>query len=149
MSLTVRTIAVAVAMTALLRVSSSAAQKRDPYLLTQEEIASRQNIRTAFEAVQQLRPRFLRGSKTWTVETQGGAGHPESANDPSGGSSLSDGILVVVDGVRRGGVEELKGIAAADVESIRFIKSEEARDHYGPQSGVIEVRISLRGKSPG
>jgi len=133
-------------------VSGLAAQKRSPYVLTQDEIATRPNVRTAYEAVQQLRPRFFVGSKTVgdfqssASVMSNGAG---TANDPSGGSSRSDGILVVIDGVQRGGVIELKQVSAGDVESIKFIKSHDASALYGnEQTGVIEVRTRPAGAKP-
>ena len=141
----------AVALTSLFQVSTGAAQKSGPYFLTQADIAKHPDIHTAFEAVQQLRPRFLRGKAS--PANDGGGGGPAqpagSHDDPSGGSSQSDGILVVLDGVRVGGVAELKAIPADQVESIRFIKADEARDQYGNQTGVIEVKTSLRSKPPG
>jgi len=132
--------------------SGLAAQKRSPYLLTQDEIATRPNVRTAYEAVQQLRPRFFVGTKTVgdfqssaSVMSNGAS----TANDPSGGSSRSDGILVVIDGIQRGGVIELKQVQAADVESIKFIKSHDASLLYGnEQTGVIEVRTLHGGTKP-
>lgn len=132
--------------------SGLAAQKRSAYVLTQEEIATRPNIRTAYEAVQQLRPRFFVGTKTVGDFSGGPAAVTggSTTDDPSGGSSRSEGILVVVDGVRRGGVIELKQVSAAEVESIRFLKSYEASGVYGnDQTGVIEVRTLHGGtKSP-
>jgi len=144
--------AVAIAALSMVGVTRGVAQKKDPYLLTQEEIAPHKDIRTAFEAVQQLRPRFLRGHKSYSSETamSSSASKPEAGGDPAGGSSASDGILVVVNGARRGGVAELRSIPIDQVESIHFIKSDEARGIYGPdQSGVIEVKTSLQARTPG
>lgn len=132
-------------------VSTSAAQKRDPYLLTQAEIATHDGIRTAFEAVQQLRPRFLHGSRSFSSEPKvtSSSSKPEDGESPTGGSSASDGILVVVNGSPRGGIADLKSIPVEQVESIHFIKSDEARASYGPdQSGVIEVKLISATKSP-
>ncbi len=114
MTLLSRLLVVFMPLVFLIGVSTASAQKKDPDLLTEKEIAEHPNLNNAFEAVQQLRPRFFRGSTTWTVEGSGG-GHPDAGSDPSGGSSQSDGILVVVDGVRRGGVEELKIIPATEM----------------------------------
>jgi hypothetical protein len=132
--------------------SSLAAQKHNPYLLTHDEIATRPNVMTAYEAVQQLRPRFFVGTKTVadfgssrSVMGTGGS----TTDDPSGGSSRSDGILVVIDGVQRGGVIELKQVSAAEVESIKFLKSHEASALYGnEQTGVIDVRTQHSAPKP-
>jgi hypothetical protein len=131
--------------------SSLAAQKRNPYILTHDEIATRPNATTAYEAVQQLRPRFFVGTRNvgdLSGGSMGGMGG-STTDDPSGGSSRSEGILVVIDGVRRGGVIELRQIAADAVESIKFLKSYEAAGVYGnDQTGVIEVRTLHAGAKP-
>jgi hypothetical protein len=141
-------------MTWLFGISSSAAQKRDPYSLTHEEVTSRPDLKTAFDAVQQLRPRFLRSSKRVGPGTEANppvVGQPGgAAENRAAGSAQDAGILVVVDGVQRGGITELKGIPVEEVESIRFLLAEAARiAHYGPnQTGVIEVKTRPRAKSP-
>ena len=152
MSFTLRSIAALASMTTMLLVTEGAAQKRDPYVLTHDEIATHKDIRTAYEAVQQLRPRFLRGSKSFSAEQRvtSSSTKPEEGQDPAGGTSPTDGILVVLDGSRRGGVAELKTILVDQVDTIHFIKSDEARAIYGPdQSGVIEVKSTQQTKSPG
>jgi hypothetical protein len=131
--------------------SSLAAQKHSPYILTRDEIASRPNVTTAYEAVQQLRPRFFVGTKNVGDLSGGSRGSMggSTTDDPSGGSSRSEGILVVIDGVRRGGVIELKQVSAADVETIKFLKSYDAAGVYGnDQTGVIEVRTMHSGGKP-
>lgn len=152
MSFTLRSIAALASLTTMLLVSEGAAQKRDPYLLTHDEIATHKDIRTAYEAVQQLRPRFFRGSKSFSPErgVTSSTSKPEEGQDPAGGTSPTDGILVVLDGSRRGGVAELKTIVVDQVDTIRFIKSDEARATYGPdQAGVIEVKSVAPTKNPG
>jgi len=151
MSFSIRAVTALVAVTAFVQVSAVAAQKRDPYTLLQAEIATHKDIRTAYEAVQQLRPRFLRGSRSYSPEGRltSSDDKPQAGSDPGGGTKASDGILVVLNGARRGGVDELKAIPVEQVESIHFIKSEEALGVYGPdQSGVIEVK-TVEAKSPG
>ena len=143
MSFTFRSITALVSMTTMLLVSEGAAQKRDPYLLTRDEIATHKDIRTAYEAVQQLRPRFLRGTKSFSDERRvtSSSSKPEEGQDPAGGTSPTDGILVVLDGSRRGGVAELKTMLVDQIETIHFMKADEARALYGPdQAGVIEVK---------
>lgn len=138
---------VAGAVLAVLPLDSAVAQKapkRDPYTLTAEEIAATPDLSTAYDAVQRLRPRFLRADK---VSSGSGPGAPIVSNgdattsDPAGGDSRSQGIAVIVDGVRRGGgVAELRQIKASAVERISYLKAHEASGRYGAdQSGVIEV----------
>lgn len=66
-----------------------------------------------------------------------------------GGDSRSAGILVVVNGVRTGGVNELRQIEAAAVQSIHYIKGPEAVGIYGyQQAGVIEVTLTMGPRKP-
>lgn len=80
------------------------------------------HVRTAYEAVQQLRPQFLR----WT----------------RGPEHSADGLVVYVDGVRRGGVEELNHLPAALVREIRFLTAMEATTLYGMGHtvGALDIR---------
>ena len=90
-------------------------------LITRAQLATYSN-RTAFEAVQQFNRRWLR-------QTRGdGVAGPRNAR-------------VVINGGARGDLDELSRIRADDVESMRFISSNEATRKYGPgfEGGVIEV----------
>jgi hypothetical protein len=85
-------------------------------------------IRTAMDAVEQLRPHFLRtrANATMGVTTR-----------------LVDPIVVYVDGVRRGGTPELARIPAEQVLRIRYVRPSDAQTRYGLDhgSGVIEVEL--------
>ncbi|NIP80420.1 MAG: hypothetical protein GWM90_14830 [Gemmatimonadetes bacterium] len=81
-------------------------------MITAEEIQSIQAA-TAFDAVQRLRPEFLRrGRVNVRDDTQ----------------ALP---VVYVDDVRYGGVDELKGIRASQVISIRYLNGADATTRYG------------------
>jgi hypothetical protein len=85
---------------------------------------------TAYDAVVRLRPGFL---------------HPRDART---GTIAGRGILpaVFVDGVYYGGLEDLRGIAAAMVAEMHYVRSFDAVHRYGPdyRAGVILVRLRRR-----
>jgi hypothetical protein len=102
--------------------SGSSAQRE---ILTAEEIAAA-NVGTAFEAVRQLRPEFLRSRGTMSMR------------DPSG-----EYAVVYVNGMRMGGPEQLNTIRAGDVASIRFVSASDATTRWctGHAGGAIEVIV--------
>jgi len=92
-------------------------------LITDEQIAS-SGAGTAFEAVQQLRSRWL--------QTRG----PTSIQNPDPPTPV-----VYVDGQRLGGVGSLHQISAQHVAEMRFINARDATTRYGTghTGGVIRV----------
>lgn len=86
-------------------------------------------IRTAFDAIEQLRPQFLR----------------TRANPTVGGSRL-DPIRVYVNGTPWGAPESLRNVRAEEVVRIRFIRPGDAQTRYGMDhgSGALEVTTSGR-----
>jgi hypothetical protein len=86
-------------------------------------------IRTAYDAIEQLRPQFLR----------------TRANPTVGGSRL-DPVRVYVDGTPWGEPESLRSMRAEEVVRIRFIRPNDAQTRYGLNhgSGALEVTTSGR-----
>jgi hypothetical protein len=80
-----------------------------------------------YEALQRLRPEFLRGR---------------------GVSSFAHGTIeratpvVYCDHIRLGGLEWLRNIPASDVAEVRYLSANEAQFRYGSghQGGVIDIR---------
>ncbi|MEK7380553.1 MAG: hypothetical protein AAB075_06040 [Gemmatimonadota bacterium] len=97
--------------------------KRNPDVITAEEIAARSDIQTAYDAVRRLRGAMLRTRP--------------------GGSVLqgSDPIWVYVDNVKAGGPEALENILASQVYEIRKLSASDATTRYGTghTNGVILV----------
>ncbi len=93
---------------------------RDP--ITAEELASHQGLSNALEAVQRLRPRWLR------------------ARAPASFSGEAP-VIVFVDNLRAGGVDFLRNIPVDRVTEIRFVQAAEATTRWGTglAAGVIEV----------
>lgn len=103
--------------------AAGATSRRQGNVITSEEIAKSSGS-TALDVVRQLRSHWL--------ITRGVAG----ANDPGAG-----GIMVYVDGVRRGGLESLEQIGIEQVGQIRFLDANNATTRYGTghPNGAIEI----------
>ncbi len=101
---------------------------RSSNIITAEEIASI-SAANAYEVVQRLRSKWL--------ITRGTPG----ARDPILEGGLSGGIVVYLDGVRRGGVEALRDIPVEQIRELRWIDAKDATTRYGTghTSGVIEI----------
>ncbi len=96
-------------------------------LLTRAELAS-VSANNAFEAIERLRPQWLRPRG------------PSSVTQPEG-----DWPLVYMDNVRAGDVNMLATIPVDDIGEMRFITGSDATTRWGTgvTGGVIEI-ISLR-----
>lgn len=97
--------------------------QRDPNLITQDEIA-RVTATNAYDAVQMLRPSFLR---------QRGV--------PSTTSGMPDLAIVYLDGMKMGDVGQLQRIPTVGIVSIRYVNAIEANQRYGRghEGGAILV----------
>ena len=124
--------------------------KQDHNAITREEITEHPDFKNAFEVVRALRPQFLRASRATNSMGAGrAAGMPTGStrDDPSGGSIRSEGILVVIDGVRSGDVENLRTIPTDRILEIRHLSASEAYGVYGTdQAGVIIVKTGTSTK---
>ncbi len=109
------------------RAGAPAAPRRNPNVITAEEIAGA-HAQNALDVVRQLRPRFLM--------TQGG-------------TTRTHAVQVMVDEVPRGGVSVLGGINAGDVVEIRYLDASEATMKYGTgyTGGIIFVKTLAGGRS--
>lgn len=103
--------------------------------LTAEEIREEApDLQTAYDAVERLRPRYLR----------------ERANPTAGiGANRVDPVVVYVNGIRRGGVNELRRIRVAEVETIHYVRPTDAQTRYGNNHGSGAIEVTLRGAAPG
>ena len=108
--------------------ASQASAQRGPttasrYLITEEELAS-VGDRSAYEALQQLRPSFLHSRDTQT------------SSNP-----VPKGVDVYVNGGRTGGTDALQNIRAGTVKEMRFFEPQDANTRFGTghNGGVIAV----------
>ena len=153
--------------------AGAASPRRNPFVLSAAEIAAAPGVQNAFDAVQQLRPHFLR-TRGAVSSSAGGLLAPRSrptsrgdgqsqgqgeGGQPSGSggaapqrnsSSMPEdvGILVYLDRQRYGRLETLRDIPVATVEEIRFLNVGEATSEFGMghPHGAIQV-ITKRGPS--
>jgi len=95
-------------------------------VLTREEIAAAP-VGNAYEALDRLRPNFLRPHAT--------GGRPATAYP-----------VVFIDGVRRGALDVLRSVAANSIVEIRYLTAADATTRYGldVQGGVIDVKLAGR-----
>ena len=110
--------------------ASQASASRGPtaasrYVVTEEELAS-VGDRSAYEALQQLRPTFLRSRD------------PQTSSNPT-----PKPVDVYVDGGRTEGLDALKGIRASTVKEMRFYEPQDANTRFGTghNGGVIAVSM--------
>lgn len=100
------------------------AVRRSRDVITLEEIQKLTGVRTAYDVVQRLRPQFL--------SNRG----PASMTRPSG-------VVVMVNGIPRGGPDVLRDINVTQVLEIRHLNGSDASIKYGTgmTGGVIEVKV--------
>lgn len=105
--------------------------RRHPDVISAEEIAERNDLQTAGDAVRRLRPAFLR------VRASGG---PASTAEP---------IRVYVDGIMVGEVSALTQIQVSIVKEIRKLSSSDATTRFGTghTAGAILV-TTIHAKGP-
>jgi hypothetical protein len=102
-------------------------QRKDPNVITEAELASRSTL-TARQAIEQLRPQFLRIRGTTTL----------------GNAQTSDVIWVYVDGTRMGTLEVLNNIGVHEIREIRYLNPSEATNRYG--TGHVQGAILITRK---
>ena len=90
-------------------------------VITREEMRAVQ-VSNAYDAIQRLRPEFLRARGT-------------------GSRRAASPIIVYVNGVRSGGLEVLRTLAAADVNEVRRINAADATTLHGTghSSGALII----------
>ncbi|MGH7562532.1 MAG: hypothetical protein ACRENB_16110 [Gemmatimonadales bacterium] len=130
-------LAAVVAACALLVPSLAAAQdstrnapkpRRSPELITLQEIdAAGEDLRTAFELVERLRPMWMRQTRGAQSITQG-----------------TPPVMVYVNDVRRGTVVALNEIPRAAVKEIRHLRPTDATQRFGTDHGSGAILLYLK-----
>lgn len=162
----------AVGLAVAVHPNTAAAQgKGDRYLLTVEEIQSRQDITNAYEAVQRLRSQWLKtarsrgslgGTGSSAQATQsGGRPAPERPGAEGGGaSSPGDPMarvgpnrgkvspVLYIDEVKQDDIEELRNIRIAEIAEIRYMNGTSATGRYGEghEAGAILLKTNRLGR---
>ena len=110
---------------------TAAAPRSSPNLITRDEIMSTP-VDNAYDAVQRLRPAFLRPK---TI-----AGTAQNVN---GSTVVHDYAVVYIDGIRKGGFEFLRSLPTREIAEVRYLNVTDATTRYGMNvpAGVIDVRL--------
>jgi hypothetical protein len=122
-------------------------------------------VKTAYEAVEKIRPGFLRRAERPQTVYGNRKGQPDvapigrgrdtermfatdrSTVDAAGGDVGRSGamtVIVYVDGTRMGGVQELKRIPSQDVREIRFLSASDAQLRYGTGHAAGAIQVTLK-----
>jgi hypothetical protein len=99
-------------------------------VITADEI-SRTSALTAYEAIQTLRPAFLRQQGPKAVLT-----NPRSTMYP----------VVYMNGVYHGELETLKSLYVSDIQDIRYIEAKQATIMYGTGHVAGIIMVNTKGK---
>jgi hypothetical protein len=102
-------------------------QRKDPNVITEAELSTRTTL-TARQAIEQLRPQFLRTRGTTTL----------------GNAQTADVIWVYVDGTRMGTLEVLNNVGVHEIREIRYLNPSEATNRYG--TGHVQGAILITRK---
>ena len=100
--------------------------RKDPNVISADELASRSTL-TARQAIEQLRPQFLRTRGTTTL----------------GNAQTGDVIWVYLDGTRMGTLEVLNSLSVHEIREIRYLNPSEATNRYGTghvQGAILVTR---------
>jgi hypothetical protein len=107
-------------------ITTAPAVDRPADLITQAELDSTAGINSALDAVQRLRPRFLRNSGPRSVR----------ANE--------SGPVVRVDNEMVGGVEALRTISVSEVGEIRYYSAVDATARFGGITNRPLIHVTRR-----
>ncbi len=166
------TIGVATAMLSLaFAVPSVHAQKHDQYVLTASEVAEKQEIKTVYEAIRMLRPRWLRPvrsrgalaganlsrkSPSFNADRDpasdgrpapdASASAPPAAQpgDYSDPEMASGGPVLYVDDVKQPNMDEMKSFPVSQVIEMRYMTGNDASGRYGAghEGGAILIKTN-------
>ena len=118
--------------------STGSRPKPSSTLITADEIA-RVNVLNGYEVVQKLRPAML--SQRQIASAHGQGGMAKDAPPIKGTDVASGQVVVYMDGTRLGDVEQLRGITASSIATLRYYSASEAQTKWGSNhpAGAIEV----------
>lgn|SRR5512142_409115 len=103
------------------------APRSDENLITAEELATA-NASNLFDAIRQLRPRWME------------RGGPTALRGPGAQGSLT----VYVDRVREGGTEALRSVPLGLVESVRYLTPSQAQGEFGLDNIYGAIQVTTR-----
>ena len=110
--------------------TGSPATSSSRFVITESELPT-SGTETAYDAIQRLRPEFLRTrpAQSYNLQPSGGASGPAPAP------------ALIVNGQRAGDLSDLRQIAATSLKSVRYYTIEQAKRKFGMQydGGAIEI----------
>jgi len=110
--------------------ASAPAGTSSRYVITESELPT-SGTETAYDAIQRLRPEFLRArpAQSYSLQENGGA----TGNAPA--------PALIVNGQRAGELSDLRQIAATSLKTVRYYNIEQAKRKFGMQydGGAIEI----------
>ncbi len=122
--------------------ASAAPSRGSRYLITEQDLAN-SKADNLYDAIQKLRPEFLRGDQNGIV------GQTDPTGTPSGGSiSLQHDAVVPVsvyrNNVRLDGVDDLKHMLPSEVKEVRFLKSTDAQIRLGTDNAAGAILVTTK-----
>jgi hypothetical protein len=115
---------------------SANAPRRNPDVITADELAGDAGALALFDAIQQLRPAWLRTRGDMNVMAGG-----EQVGVQAARPALGLLPAVSLDNTMSADINVLRSVRAADVRAARFVAGKDATTRFGPDyvNGVIEV----------
>lgn len=99
--------------------------RRDAFVISEQELG-KSTARNALDAVQQLRPQWLRGR---------GAGSLGRASDP---------VMIYLNDVRLGGPSALAQLTTDGVKEIRFYNAADATSRWGTDHAAGAIVVTMK-----
>ncbi|HVX41036.1 MAG TPA: hypothetical protein VHB25_15820 [Gemmatimonadaceae bacterium] len=126
----------------------SASTQSSRYVLTATELEGAQ-ADNLYDAIQKLRPDYLRGDQTGVVGQTDATGARVSGS--LGGQSnvtlVHDAVVPVSvyrNGVRLGGLDDLRHITIDEVKEVRFLKAADAIIRLGTENGAGAIVVTTK-----
>lgn len=119
-------------------------------VLTQDDLA-RVKADNLYDAIQKLRPEFLRGDQAGIFGQTDATGAKVSGSIPAGASTsatvLADPVVPVSvfrNNVKLNGPDDLKQIMISDVKEVRYLKGPQASIRYGMENSSGAILITSK-----
>lgn len=122
----------------LVPATEAAAQKGDRYTITPADIAEKDGISNAYDAVRRIRSNWLRPPRP-----SGSIGATSTSGMAAG---REPGVAIYIDDRRQDGVDDLKTVRVEDIAEIKYMSGTDGLARYGNghEYGVIFVKTKSR-----
>lgn len=119
--------------------------KKNPDVITHEELAALTGVQTAYDAIKRLRPTFFNERRSQTRQAGGEVFNPStlssSSENPNVKTSGAPPMQLYMNGSRMGGVDYLRTIPMSALWEVRKLNGTDASLRFGAdhESGAILV----------